>query len=209
MTECFMSPCSLQPGWYVTVHISNVPRRLAGGRGGSTHPYGLTCIFLFPPSSLPLPPLSSPLLPPLPLQTEHRNLSSIPLVVFGLLQHEHKARKLKTCWKLAAGPLYVTVVYFDRCQCYTLCSRGPPPTLSLFAQRYAPPVTANSELIECSSPYLFYPLSLLPSPSPGPTGISLWSTEVLCSSYLLTTHSWQQTQGVGCVAGTVADWILV
>ena len=47
----------------------------------------------------------------------------------------------------------------DRCQCYTLCSRGPPPTLSLFGQRYVPSVTANSALIDCSSPSLFYPLS--------------------------------------------------
>ena len=118
-------PVPLQPGWYVTVHISNVPRRLAGGRGGSTQPYGLTSSSSSPPSPSPSP--SPPPSLSLSLQTEHRDLSSIPLVVFGLLQHEHKARKLKTCWKLAAGRTFCKTV----CDC---CSFLTDVSATLCAQ---------------------------------------------------------------------------
>ena len=125
-TECFMSPCSFAARLVCHSAHQQCAQEACRWAWWLYTALWIDFIFLFPSLSFSLP-FFPPLSLSLSLQTEHRDLSSIPLVVFGLLQHEHKARKLKTCWKLAAGRTFCKTV----CDC---CSFLTDVSATLCAQ---------------------------------------------------------------------------
>ena len=84
----------------------------------------------------------------------------------------------------------------------TLCAQEDQHLLSPHSFKGMHLMTANNELVFLPIPFILPSFLPLP-PLQGPTGVSLWSKAVLCCSHLLSTHTWQQTQGLYDWAGVL------